>query len=332
MEIERLNKSESTFEECKQFIDEWNNEKDYIIQKTSGSTGKPKEIQIKKSQMIASAKATGEFFDMDNLNNVLLCISPSYIGGKMLIIRAISYNLDIICAPIDNNPLKNLNSNVDFVSMVPLQVKETLEKNPEKFDLIKTVIIGGAPVQKDLTERLQDFETKFYSTYGMTETVSHIALKLLKNGNKKFKAVGHTYFEENKGNLVINAPHLGIKSLKTNDVVELYDNKSFEWLGRSDFIINSGGVKVIPEKIEDELSGLLEPDTFLISSKKDKKLGERIILLTTYKDLDINNIKSYLLKKKFKYEIPKEIIVLRELIRLPNGKIDRLKNQKLIES
>ena len=332
MEIERLNKSESTFVECKQFIDEWNNEMDYIIQKTSGSTGKPKEIQIKKSQMIASAKATGEFFDMDNLNNVLLCISPSYIGGKMLIIRAISYNLDIICAPIDNNPLKNLNSNVDFVSMVPLQVKETLEKNPEKFDLIKTVIIGGAPVQKDLTERLQDFETKFYSTYGMTETVSHIALKLLKNGNKKFKAVGHTYFEENKGNLVINAPHLGIKSLKTNDVVELYDNKSFEWLGRSDFIINSGGVKVIPEKIEDELSGLLEPDTFLISSKKDKKLGERIILLTTYKDLDINNIKSYLLKKKFKYEIPKEIIVLRELIRLPNGKIDRLKNQKLIES
>lgn len=336
MKVEYLNKAENTFQECKEFIQEWNKEEEYILQKTSGSTGQPKQIKVLKSKILASAKATGDFFNLENFNSVLLCISPKFIGGKMLIVRAIKYNLNIICAPIDNNPLKDLNTKIDFVSMVPLQVKETLDKNPEKFNFVEIVIIGGAPVQKDLIDKLQSFKTRFYSTYGMTETVSHIALKPLNNKkvenlNDKYLAIGQTYFEEENGNLIINAPHLGISSLKTNDLVELYDDKSFKWIGRSDFIINSGGIKVIPEKIEDELSRILTPNTFMISSKKDKILGEKVVLIST-KKVDKKKIKEYLLNKGFRYEVPKEIIISDDLLRLPNGKINRLENQKLINS
>ena len=135
------------------FIEEWKNEsKTFITQQTSGSTGKPKLISIDKRQLIASARMTGDFFQLEKCQSALLCISPEYIGGKMMLVRAMEYQLDLYTAPINANPIKELTVPIDFAAMVPLQVQTILATNPEKLDLIRYLIIGGAPVSKQLEE------------------------------------------------------------------------------------------------------------------------------------------------------------------------------------
>ena len=214
--------------------------------------------------------------------------------------------------------------------MVPLQVSETIERQPEKLNLIRHLIIGGAPVSRKLAEALQQFNCTAYSTYGMTETVSHIALKKLGQKEKAFKGIGNTTFETKNDSLVIHSPELGIESLKTNDIVKLENNKEFHWLGRSDFTINTGGVKVQPEMIEDKLSLILPKDSFIISSLSDEKLGSKVILIAEEKIkalIDISIFDQYL----DRFEIPREVFFVEELIKTASGKVDRISTTQLID-
>jgi O-succinylbenzoic acid--CoA ligase len=310
-------------------MEEWRNDKiQFITQLTSGSTGKPKRITIDKKQLIASARMTGDFLGLEHCTSALLCISPEYIGGKMMLVRALEYNLTVYTAPISSNPISELTVPIDFAAMVPLQVQTILERNPEKLNLIRYLIIGGAPVSRKLEEQLQAFACIAYSTFGMTETISHIALKRLDNTNAPFVGMGKSTFSEENGCLVVTSPELGIERLMTNDAVVLIDETSFRWKGRIDNVINTGGVKVYPEQIEEKLSGAYNTEHFFIASKNHERLGKCVIAVLLRSEIKKEEFQKTCIQLLSKYEQPKELFVVEQFVYLANNKLDRIATLK----
>jgi O-succinylbenzoic acid--CoA ligase len=233
------------------------------------------------------------------------------------------YQLTLYTAPVNANPIKELTVPIDFAAMVPLQVQTILDTNPEKLDLIRYLIIGGAPVSKQLEEQLQTSSCIAYSTFGMTETISHIALKRLDNTNAPFVGIGKSTFAEKEGCLVVTSPELDIKYLMTNDAIEIINSTSFHWKGRIDNVINTGGVKVFPEQVEQKLSSKFNTEHFFISSKKDERLGESVIAVLLQNEINKEDFKNQCTRLLEKYEQPKESYVLEHFVYLANHKLDR---------
>jgi len=328
------------------FLQDWFSDKEYITVSTSGSTGKPKEIRLEKRQLQNSAIATGIFFKLKEKTSALLCLPTTYIAGKMMLVRAITlgWHLDAVAA--DSNPLKEPFTTYDFAAMIPLQV----EKSIEKLYQIKKLIIGGGAVSSNLQEKLQDISTEVFATFGMTETITHIAVKKLNNSsflqgsmtNKSlqkefYKILPNTIIYKDERNcLVIQNKMISDSIIFTNDVVALISDTQFEWLGRFDNVINSGGIKLHPEKIEAELSKIIK-QRFFVSGIKDEKLGEKLVLLIEsagdksikLQDELIGEMKNSKLFSKF--EIPKEIYFVDRFVETSTKKIQRRKTLDLIK-
>lgn len=309
------------------FLSEWNNDLDYVVGHTSGSTGEPKQVRLYKSEMIASALATNKYFGINNNSVLLLCLSVDYIAGKMQIVRTLVADATLICEKASSRPISKLLSlKIDFAALVPMQVENEIDN----LSNIETIIIGGAPISTKLFDNLQGLNTKCYSTYGMTETVSHVALKAINvksdDSSEYYEALENVYFEkDDRGCLIINANYLNAKRIVTNDIVKLLDNQHFKWMGRYDNVINSGGIKFFPEEIEKKISPFITNE-FYITGKKNEILGNEIVLVIqdnqwSEKEQDILflNIKSVLTK----YSLPKSILFVPEFTRTKTGKIKR---------
>ncbi len=303
------------------FLKEWfSSSKDVVVQ-TSGSTGTPKKIAIPKQSFVESAKNTCEYFSLQPETNALLCIPVKYIGGKMMVIRAMVGGYNLWVDDPSSSPLKNNSRHIDFLAITPMQAANCLNDSPQELEQIKHILIGGGVVNSSFVNQIQSFSTQFYSTYGMTETVSHIALKKL-NGPEKstlFETLPTYSIDVNDDNcLVIYCPTLFSQPIETNDIVRLSQG-GFEWLGRKDNVINSGGIKVSPERIEEQIAKLFPSTLFYITSQQDEQLGEKVLLVSQEKmEIDWEKIAIE------KYEIPKEQLV-RKIELTPTGKIKREK-------
>lgn len=336
-------------QEVYEFINEWLDDQPTIKAHTSGTTGTPKTILLKKEKMIASALKTGAYFNLQKNDKALLCLSPSYIAGKMMIVRAFVLQLNLIIAEPTGHPLKNLAfEEIDFAAMVPLQALNSIQNNITIFRKIKTTIIGGGAVNQTLLTLLQKEPNNFYSTYGMTETITHIAVKNLRNRQLQLSPKNHNKQElspfetlpnvqikkDPRGCLVINAPDVAEETIITNDLVEIISPTKFRWLGRYDNIINTGGIKVIPEKIETTLEKYLDR-RFFISSQPDEKLGEKIILIMEGPIFDTKEreaLNAFMESHLTKYSIPKTVFFIEKFIETDSGKIKRMATQELILS
>ncbi|WP_055437034.1 AMP-binding protein [Lacinutrix algicola] len=304
----------------------WQDNSNTIALKTSGSTGVPKTIVIKKQAMVNSAIATGEYFKLQPSSKALLCLPAHYIAGKMMLVRALVLGLEIDSIEPKSNLKIDLEKQYHFTAMVPLQ----LEKNLDKLKSIKTVIVGGAKVSSALNAKLQELKANIFETYGMTETVSHIAVKQL-NGitkNNSFKTLPNIEIkQDDRDCLIINAPFVSDTIIITNDVVKLQSKTEFEWIGRADSIINSGGIKVFPEQVENILSGKINAK-FFIASEKDTILGERVILVVEGENIEIDNSIFNTLKS---YSKPKNVYYINQFTLTESGKIKRNETLKRIE-
>lgn len=319
------------------FLDEWYNDLEYVNGKTSGSTGTPKTIRLLKSDMLASASLTNRFFQIDQSSRLLLCLSPTYIAGKMMIVRAIAAGAELYTVQPSANPLLHINGHFDLAAMVPMQV-DTILSHPvsfSRFKAIRQVLVGGAPVSPSLEERLQQIESVCFATYGMTETVSHVALRAL-NGPQHadtYFALGQIHFSRDEREcLVIHTPHLHEKHFITNDIVSVKDATHFQWHGRIDHVINSGGVKLFPEWIESQLSTLLS-QRFFITSQPDEQLGQKAILVIEAPPLSPdkeNELMGQIRTKLPAYSIPKAIHYLEHFQETYSGKIIRKYDQQSI--
>ncbi len=312
------------------FAKEWFSGKESFEMTTSGSTGAPKPIHLTRSQMQYSAGATLSTIDPERkFKSALLCIDPAFIGGKMLMVRAFTQNMDLtFCEPTDLINTIASDQQFDLVSLVPLQIEKLLEINPKLLEQFDTVLIGGAPISKGLLDQLKLLSrTCFYQTYGMTETASHIALKRIDQNTSGFKLIGDTQIKlDKRGCLAIMGRATNNEWIQTNDLVNLKAQNVFEWIGRADNMINSGGIKVSPELVESLLSDQLACQYF-IAGLPDERLGERVVLLV--ESLEDLNLDYSMLPA---YHAPKEIIKLAAFDYTKTGKINRnLTKQKIMQ-
>jgi O-succinylbenzoic acid--CoA ligase len=315
-------------EESASFLKEWFDETYFVEVQTSGSTGVPKKIILKKEQLFNSAMATGSYFQLKENTTALLCLSSYYIAGKMMWVRALTLGWHLDVVPTDSNPMENSYKTYDFTAMVPLQVANSLDQ----LFRVKKIIIGGGVVSEELKEKLQEISTQAFATYGMTETITHVAVKRL-NSFKKEKTSCYEVLPsikitiDSRGCLVIEAPLLSDQKIVTNDLVDLLSETQFQWLGRFDAIINSGGVKLIPELIEKKIRNVIS-EKFFVAGKSDAFLGEKLILIIEGTHTNITEKKAILsfLKEVVlePYEIPKEIYFVKEFLMTDTGKIKRL--------
>lgn len=319
---------ESRRAEIEAFLNEWNSSNLTIESTSSGSTGTPKTIQIEKKFMLQSAKKTIDFLKLQKNDTAFLCLSTDTIAGKMMIVRSIVAELKLIVAPIASNSLSDYTGKVNFTAIVPLQLEYTLKTNPTRFQSITSVIVGGAPVSDKLMNELKTNQLTIFQTYGMTETISHVAMrKIGYQTDEYYHAMPGSSFSLGKeSNLIIHSPDIGVDNLETTDFVELLSPTQFSWKGRIDFIINSGGKKIVPEEVEKSLSSLIEIPYF-ISSIEDDSFGQKLILViegTTSLGFTKTTFSAILPK----HQVPKEIIYLNKFIRTSSGKINRLENIK----
>lgn len=300
-------------------------QRDYFETATSGSTGAPKMITIQKKYAVASAKNTIDYFGLMPNDTLHLCMNAQYIGAKMMIIRALVGQLKLTYSEPLSNALSLIQHPVDFCAAVPLQTYTLFETNPIGNKNIKVLIIGGGVLQNRIIDLASTHTTMYYQTFGMTETISHIAVKRIYPAMNFYECVGANRIEMDSldCSLIIHAPQLGIASLKTNDIIAFKDDKHFDWIGRKDNIINSGGIKINPEQIEALLEGVFDVP-FYISSQPDARLGQKVVLyLASATPIDQEEVIHRLKEKLPKFHAPQKIIVEPSFSYTATGKLIR---------
>ncbi len=305
------------------FLLDWLDDKETIQLTTSGTTGTPKVITIKKQSMVHSAIATGNYFNLHPQDKALLCLPARYIAGKMMIVRSMMLGLELdIMVPTSHLDDLLPHKNYDFVAIVPLQAENSLEKLHQ----FKKIIIGGAKVSDDLASKLKEIKSDIYETYGMTETITHIAAK--KIGEAFFNILEHVSITtDDRSCLVIDVPSISDEKVVTNDIVAILNDNQFKWIGRYDNVINSGGIKLFPEQIEAKLASKIS-NRFFIIGQPDDILGSRVVLVIEGEQFDID---ATLFDTLEKFEKPKEVLFVPEFVETETKKINRVKTLNSIK-
>lgn len=316
------------------FVSQWVNGEQSFVQRTSGSTGSPKDIVISRTQMIASAKQSIQALGIKRGTTSLICIHAGYIGGKMMVVRSLMNAMKIVAVEPSSNPFSALgDEDFEFAAMVPLQVHDVV-RSPQKrrLERVRVLIIGGGAPDPETIALLQSHQCLCYSTYGMTETISHIALRQL-NGELKsecYKVLPGIHIDtDSRGCLIVNWDILD-EPLYTNDLVNIRGNDCFVWLGRWDNVINSGGVKIIPEILEAEIQTILAnlnlSNRTFISGEPDPKLGMKVILFIEGETGSISHseLQDVFTSRLSVYHRPKEIVICKAFVNTANEKINRI--------
>lgn len=325
-----------------EFLREWNSPSPYVRVKTSGSTGTPKNMLVEKRRMLASARMTCDFLGLQPGDTALLCMSLDYIAGKMMVVRALERGLQLISVEPSGHPLQTPTPSLSFAAMVPMQVWNSLQvpDQRERLRQVRHLLIGGGAISEPLAEALKDFPNYVWSSYGMTETLSHIALRQL-NGpcrSSWYTPLPGVAVELNDdGCLVIKAPHLCDGPLVTNDIGELSASATsqekgrlFRILGRRDNVVCSGGIKLQMEAIEEKLRPAMGSIPFMITKVKDDKFGEAVVLLVEGSKGALPH-EEQLFAALTKYERPKHIIPVSRLPMTETGKPARAAAARLAE-
>ena len=322
-----------------EFLAQWNDASPCMEVKTSGSTGVPKRIYIEKVRMRASARMTCDFLGLHQGDTALLCMPLDYIAGKMMVVRALERGMRLLSVEPSSHPLCSINmesignpSCIDFAAMVPLQVWNTLQvpEERERLHHIKHLIIGGGAIPQELEQELRTLPINVWSSYGMTETLSHIALRRISEDYYS-PLPGISLSQDQDDCLIINAPSLCAQTLYTNDIVRFHGKDHFQIIGRRDNTICSGGIKIQIEQVEAWLQSI-GIDNIMVTYREDKALGQALVYLTT------DEINTDMLRKSVptntpnsKFWLPRHIVKVPFLPLTPTGKPDRATAKQLAE-
>ncbi|WP_106827953.1 AMP-binding protein [Parabacteroides pacaensis] len=314
------------------FLKEWFSDSPEITVHTSGSTGQPKPILVRKEQMMRSAEMTCTFLDLKEKDKTLLCLPLSYIAGKMIVVRSLIASLDLYPVTPSGHPLAETHTHFQFAAMIPLQVYNSFQ-NPEekkKLEQIEKLIIGGSPIDYALQEKIATLPKAAYATYGMTETLSHIALQRLngKEASSRYTPLPSVELSlSEEQTLTVYAPLVNDKKLTTNDIAHIYPDGSFKILGRKDNIIITGGIKIQIEEVESHLAPVISTP-FAITSQPHPKFGEIVVLLVE-RPTDITHLEEKINSKLTIYQRPKKIYSVENIPLTISGKINRAATKQL---
>jgi O-succinylbenzoic acid--CoA ligase len=301
-----------------------------VIFHTSGTTGIPKNISFSKNQILYSATNTCNYFAIDRHWNLLLCVPANFVAGRLMIARALVSGANLTWIEPSLNPLEGI-SGIDFAAFTPAQMSAMLQKTSSRscINQMKTVIIGGGEINCSLEREMHLLTSTLYATYGMTETLTHVAIR--KIGDEVYHSVYQdAHFSITDENcLVIDLPFISTDKIITKDVVELLGPTSFKWKGRIDHVINSGGIKLYPEEMEMKLvtAGVLNDSAFYISAQPDPQFGQSpvIVLLKEQAPVDVAAFLKRVNGLLNKHELVKAVIFLDKFEYTDNGKLKRQK-------
>lgn len=299
--------------------------------RTSGTTGAPKAMELPFADVLASIELTRAAFDLGSGDRALLCLPCEFIGGKLMVARAMVLGLDLHVIDPRGGVMNNLRirDRFRFATMVPMQLHTALHQDrarvEEQFEMI---LLGGGPVSNALVDDVRDLRTRIYDGYGSTETVTHIALRKLNGGGTEeyFTTLGNvTVQADEAGRLIADTPHLSTPRHETSDVIEVLDGRHFKWAGRHDHAILSGGRKILPERLEAMTAGVV-PYAHFFASRPDERLGQRVVLVVE-KDATDGNEREQIIRMVSgmldEHERPREVIFVPSFVRTPSGKVER---------
>lgn len=323
------------------FLDLWLNPAiNHITVYSSGSTGKPRPYQHSKQVLIASAQATCRFLGIQHGQNALLALPADKIGGMMMVVRSWLYKMPLFCIAPTINPIKELPSGVHFhlAAFTPMQVAPVVNSYElfKELEAIDIVILGGSEVPRGITQWLKGLTNRLYATFGMTETVSHIALKKLNapEADEHFRLVpGVEIATDERGCLQITAPALQLNQLQTNDVVVITGPAQFDWLGRFDNVINTGGLKVYPETLEQEWKEVMMVP-FFIAGIPDPVSGQKVVLVIerdSITEKEVEATRQYF-KNMAQNTRPRQLLLVPRFLRTETGKIKRAESLHRVET
>lgn len=290
-----------------EWADEFLADGEWVAAHTSGSTGRPKEIRLLKSDMIASALATCRFFGIERESRLVCPLSTDYIAGKMMVVRALVSGARLELVKPSTSPLGEWHGEgrIALLPVVPSQV-EALLADP-KLAQVDNLLVGGGELSRADAQALTAAGINARSSYGMTETCSHVALKRV--GEQEFTALpGVTFETDERGCLIINVPRMSVKRLVTNDQVRLTGPDRFVWLGRHDNVINSGGVKIHPEDDERLLAPYLGDTRFYITSRPSQKWGREAVMVVLDSAMTDEELLAACVAHLPRYHVPKAVI------------------------
>jgi O-succinylbenzoic acid--CoA ligase len=319
------------------FCRDWLGGKDHFTLSTSGSTGVPKPITLRRGQMEASARLTAAALDLRSGYQALLCLDTRYIAGQMMLVRSFVTGMNIVAVEPSANPFDSIQPDlrIDFAAIVPYQLQAILASPSgiNKLNNLKAILVGGATVSAKVKALLHPLRCPVYSSYGMTETISHIALQRLNGPSAQdyFQVLpGISIATDARGCLTIAAGYLGTDKIITNDLVEILSAQQFQWRGRWDRVINTGGVKVIPEKIEKECEKIMEAlglvNRCFVTGLSDDRLGAKVTLIVEgapFSESTQRDFRARLEKELSQYEVPKEMRFIPHFAETSTRKIDQ---------
>lgn len=327
---------ETYFVKVQQLIDSWLSGEEIFTIQSSGSTGAPKKIALHRNQMIYSASTTGKALQLPAGTKALIVLNAEMIAGLMMLVRTMELNWEATIMRPTSDPLQEIPEELifDFTALTPIQLSTLLSKYPKEVigRKFKKILLGGAPIDAFLINQIADIRTAVYQSYGMTETVSHVALRKINgdNSSEDYELLDDIEAgTDERGCLHISGTVTGNQKIQTNDLVELTGKRTFRWIGRSDNIINSGGIKIQLDKVDRAVSAVLAimqiNPSFFSWSIPDQLLGQKLVLIIQEKHSD--KLTEMLLEQLHtsltKYEIPKEILYLKDFIKTPSGKTDK---------
>jgi o-succinylbenzoate---CoA ligase len=315
-----------------EFILQWLGQSDSIVLHTSGTTSSAKCIFIKKADMVQSAVFTGKFFSLKAENTALLCLPTRYIAGQMMVVRAFVLQLNLITLKPGDISLSHLTGKqIDFAAMLPMQLQKLIDIAGDRFaslKQIKSLLLGGASLSDTLIKQIVLIPCNVYQSFGMTETISHIAIRKISPGYQPYYTLldGFSLSQDNRGCLVVSSQALNIYQLVTNDVVKLHSHNQFTFLGRLDNVINSGGIKINPEFIEGIIESYITARRFFVAGVPDEKLGQKLMLFIegpSFSNEEMSRVKQLISTSLERYSRPKKIIFVKKFIETESGKIKR---------
>lgn len=295
----------------------------HITLHTSGSTGRPKPITHRKEHMAASARATIDFFGLGPGSTALLALPANKVGGLMMVVRTLVGGWTLHVSEPSNTPFADLDAAIDFTALVPSQARASLDRNPDAWQRVATVILGGGVVDADLERRLAGLDTATWQTFGMTETISHVAVRRI-GRDAAYTALDGVHFSTTAdGRLIIHAPHLGRDRLETNDLIDLVDDRNMHWLGRADHAIESGGIKHVPEVLEDRIADLMDGRAFYIAGRPHDLLTNELVLVVEGAPFSTESLEAGMNDRLDPYAVPRAIVFVPQMDRTANGKLRR---------
>ena len=331
------------FQKAYDFMQLWMSGQEEFNLATSGSTGVPKIIKVTRKQLRSSAAMTGKALNLGNGTSALVCLNVAYVAGIMMLVRGMELNWELTIIEPVSNPLLDLENELgfDFVAMVPLQLSSCLEneKTKNKVNYLGKILLGGAPVSISLLKEIAILEIPVYQSYGMTETVSHVALRKLNfpsdEGNYTILP-GVVMGQDERGCLYVSGPMTNEEKIQTNDLINISSANTFAWLGRIDNVINSGGVKIILDRVDELIASVFYDKKYTASFfswyEKDEKLGQKLILIMEKTD---QHLREETVLKEIRtnvsaYETPKHVYFADQFIKTETNKIDKRRTVEML--